>query len=364
MRRIVLVLIAVLAFAGVLASCSLPVAYPPDRNAEDRPGPDFTIWMRNIGYPCAPPLWPLTTDDRNWESGIPGHGCVFEYTWMYDIGWCYSRDLALYGSAPTGAGNCEGLEWGTWNTRLFRYSLNHVLDGTFGNWCLDHDMSCAPLDAPWRTNMARSLDLSLEEIVAADLAAAAEYQEEDRGVTDLGASVSDYSLDEQVSLYWDLGNVGAMDADEQAAVEAMGDATPTVEWREEHRPYAIDIPVLDKDHFSIKWKDGTWKPDTCEAPYNLPRVFNQGGRKPVCWTYSWQWHAGWCGPLGEPFYPQNPGDYAPTHYCPNGNWPLDSTTSAPLMAWDDTLQWWKPTAAAEAWIDGQFATGWTPTAPQ
>ena len=49
------------------------------------------------------------------------------------------------------------------------------MDGTFGNWCIDHDMSCAPLSAPWRANMVRSLDLSMEEIIAADLAAAAEY---------------------------------------------------------------------------------------------------------------------------------------------------------------------------------------------
>lgn len=349
LRKVIGVIAAVLALSFVVASCSLPVAYPPNPNAEDRPGPDYTIWLRNIGYPCEPPLWPLTSDDRNWESDIPAHGCVFEYTWMYDIGWCYDRSLALYGSAPTGAGNCEGLEWGTWNERLFRYSLAHVVDGTFYEWCIDHDMSCAPLSAPWRTNMVRSLDLSPEEIVAADLAAAAEYQEENRGVTDLGATVSDYTLDEQVDLYWDLGTVGVMDADEEEAVEAMGDTSPTVTWRDGHK-YTVNPP-------------GTSTYVSCLGGINIgePNAFDTS--KKNCWKHTWMWHAGWCGPVYQPFTSQTNYNNNKAKYCPNGTWPLTSTQTAPLMQWDNVRKFFEPTAAAQAWLDGKFASGWTPTSP-
>lgn len=344
-------LLALVAVLGlVAASCSLPVAYPPHRNAEDRPGPDFTIWMRNIGYPCEPPLWPLTTDDRNWESGIPAHGCVFEYTWMFEIGWCYDRDLALYGSAPTGAGNCsdENLNWANWETRLFRWSLDEVMDGTFFQWCIDNGMSCAPISAPWRNSMGvRSQSMTFEEVMTADSAEASAYPGAQAQTALDPSNLGSYSLAEQSDMYWDYGGM-AQSAEVQTAVEGMGNTDKFVTWRDSH---AYWTPIA-----------GINSP--CSNPADLGKVFNtttRGNFDQECWRYTWMWHAGWCSPGGRPFPATAAYLSGKDHWCPNGKWPLTQAQSVPLMQYDSVRKFWEPTATAQTWIDNKFKTGWLPT---
>lgn len=210
---------------------------------------------------------------------------------------------------------------------------------------------------PWRTSMeVRSLDMTPEEMIAADLEAAAAYQEPDRAST-AGASLDEYTLDQQVDIYWSVGTVGTMDVDQQATVDAL-DATSSsstssfVAWRDNH-------------HYSVL---PAGLPQTCEGAALKQNVFSNDKS---CWKWSWMWHSG-CSPSGLPFKgnnTQNGGGTNTTylankdHWCPNGKWPLTASLTYPMMQWDSVRRFWEPTPAAQAWLDSQFASGWNPVSP-